>query len=1290
MAASHFYISLLFLLCWDIFQPAVAECTEGWFGKFCQYKCHCQKCDSKGDCMDTTSCLSGWFGYKCQYRDLVNYLNTNPYKWLTDRNDLTCNENENVTDIVLTFNTSIPYTWMRLIYKTTESIQVFEVYFKKSNVTLQCLDQRFLQINYNIIDVFCTLNVTIQEIIISGDSVKSLCSLYVSGGRNVALKQPTRQTSTFKPTIDRNDPPGYDSLPEHAVDGNTSRKFNDKSCTHTGENDTYPSWAVTFNTTFVVNQFILHNRVGLEERLQNFHLRAFDDMQEVLYYQDEDQKTKVDIYTVTEKISHIVTEVNISATRKNDLYLTLCEVEIFGDCPEGKKSLDCNETCDSTCERNCNINDGSCNYICLGFTNPPNCTKTCDPHKWGLNCNNNCSTNCWNTTCNGQTGLCEAGCYGFRDPPNCKISCMPDTWGPNCSNDCSSHCINSTCDSLTGHCLLGCQDGYKDLDCNKECEVGLWGTNCSKQCITGCFNKTCNITNGLCTEGCLGYIDFPECSVGCPNDTWGLNCNQTCSFNCYNSSCHSFNGSCTAGCVPGFEGLKCTQACDRGKWGMNCNKNCSQNCLDSNCDRETGLCVSGCKGFSDPPFCTQKLRSSSSDNNDNDSNVGVIVGPVVAALVLLVLVIAAVILLRRRTNWRNSKGQTKRQKSSTKSITSGVVSLYEQMEEPPNNEIETSIDGGYMNAVHTENGTLIAVKDFNMFMAKHNGTFFTQQFQTIPSPSNVSTEYANNVSNKLKNRYKNICTYDHSRVNLKIDTDKGEGDYINASYIRGYKDQVEFIASQGPNKTILNDFVRMLWEQNVEKIVMLTNLTEDGKMKCEQYWPNEEKLLYGDIKMKLISTETFSDYTVRRLELNKKNEDTHHVTQYHFHAWPDKGVPEAPWSLLHFIHRISSKTSTHYIVVHCSAGVGRTGTYIAIHNVLRQARETGKLEFFKTVTKLREDRILMVQTALQYEFVHRAVQAALLTVDRTVRIDDLRNKKERNILAGTRVDAEFKTLCSVCSIVNSQVTTEDNRETQEDVYQNTQLLSQQEKNRFTSILPKRQYRPHLESDNNVYGDYINAVFVSGLKQKDQHFLTQLPMPGTVDDFWRLVIQYKVTLIVDFEFEKQKDDSTIANYLPTKPSKVFQTELFEIASHSYKQTLVWDEQKLTVCHVDQTKQLKHEVLHIRAGIKDLNTKKWVQLIKHLQAFNVSGRKVAFLCRNGASFSGLACALCLMIETLDTESCVNVPVIVGSLKFIRPEVIATVADYRLLYEVLERYSETSSQYTNVGDKFLKEML
>ncbi|XP_055884639.1 receptor-type tyrosine-protein phosphatase epsilon-like [Biomphalaria glabrata] len=1238
MIRSTLNFTFFLIVFWYKFQPANGVCDKKWFGNNCQYKCHCQNtdCDTNGDCVAPSTCERGWFGYKCQYRDLTSYINTTENRWLIDGNDSTCSVDTNLTSISVTFNSSIPYTWMRLVFNITEPILKIKVFFKTFGVIFECQDLILEQINKETTDVFCTLNVTIQEMTITGDSVKSLCSLYVSGGRNVALKQPTRQTSTYKPNDKLSDS-------EHAVDGDTDNRFEDgKSCTHTDTDDLSPSWAVTFNTLFVVNQFILYNRGVSKTRLQNFTLVAIDDHHEILHYQEKDLNELLR-YTVTEQISLPINEVNISVANKQDNYLTLCEVQIYGDCPEGKKGLDCNETCDVGCKRSCNIK-GSCDYICFGFSDPPECKTACDPHKWGINCNNKCSTNCWNTTCNGQTGLCKAGCYGFNDPPVCKTGCPTDTWGFNCSNKCSLRCRNSTCNSLTGYCLLGCQDGYKGLYCDEECDSGRWGVNCSNQCTTGCSQHKCNITSGLCTENCLGYKDFPKCSVDCSNETWGINCNETCNSKCINASCNSLNGDCLLGCLPGFKG----------------------------------------------PKCSEELKSTSSDSNDGDSNIAVIVGPIIAALILLVLIIVAVLLWRRRTHSTKSKEPTERQKSLSKRETSGVVSLYTQIEESPMKETETSTDGGYMNAVHTEDGTSIALKDFNMFMTTHNETFFKQQFQSIPSPGNVSTDYANNISNKLKNRYKNICTYDHSRVNLKIDTDKGEGDYINASYIRGYKDQVEFIASQGPNKTILNDFVRMLWEQNVEKVVMLTNLTEEGKMKCEQYWPNEGKLLYGDIKIKLISTETFSDYTVRHLEMNKKNEGTHLLKQYHFHAWPDKGVPEAPWSLLNFVHRISSHTSSHYVVVHCSAGVGRTGTYIAIHNVLRQARETEKLEFFKTVTKLREDRILMVQTALQYEFLHKAVQAALLTVDRTVRIDDLRNKMERNVLKLAGIDAEFKALCSVCSIVNSQGTNEYNRETQEEVYQNTQLLSQQEKNRFPSILPKRQYRPHLESDNNVYEDYINAVFVPGLKQKDQHFLTQLPMPGTVDDFWRLVIQYNVTLIVDFEFEKQKDDSTIANYIPTEPSKVFQTELFEITSHSYKQTLVWDEQKLTVCHVDQTKQVKHEVLHIRAGITDLNTKKWVQLIKHLQGFNVTGGKVAFLCRNGASFSGLACALCLMIEKLDTESCVNIPVIVGSLKFIRPEVIASVADYRLLYEVLERYSETSSQYTNVGDKFLKEML
>ncbi|KAI8773509.1 pentraxin fusion protein, partial [Biomphalaria glabrata] len=133
-------------------------------------------------------------------------------------------------------------------------IRTIKVFFKTFGVIFECQDLRLEQINKETTDVFCTLNVTIQEMTVTGDSVKSLCSLYVSGGRNVALKQPTRQTSTYKPNDKLSDS-------EHAVDGNVDNRFEDgQSCTHTDKDDPSPSWAVTFNTSFVVNQFILYNR----------------------------------------------------------------------------------------------------------------------------------------------------------------------------------------------------------------------------------------------------------------------------------------------------------------------------------------------------------------------------------------------------------------------------------------------------------------------------------------------------------------------------------------------------------------------------------------------------------------------------------------------------------------------------------------------------------------------------------------------------------------------------------------------------------------------------------------------------------------------------------------------------------------------------------------------------------------------------------------------------------------------------------------------------------------------
>ncbi|KAH9490848.1 hypothetical protein Btru_033547 [Bulinus truncatus] len=1237
--AVGFLTTLLLMI---LYNSSLTEstCSNGWFGDYCQYKCHCKNnpCNSNGSCKGA-GCESGWFGYKCQYRNLITQDNN----WLTDENDDTCNGDKSIDTVSLTLNRDNIFTWLKLIFNASEPIRVVSLQFTTLVSAVDCPNQRIIQTDNRTLLVWCSLNVTVNQVNITGEGVKSLCSVYVSGGRNVALKQPTVQTSTYTDT--------EKSKSMNAVDGNTSGNFDDKSCTHTAAGDTSPTWTVEFNETLMINKFVLYNRKSVEnKRLIGFRLQAFNkDSILIMNYTDKETEAQ-DIYYVNYFLNVPTHAVNITAFYYfSGVYLTLCEVEIFGDCPGGKKGLECNDTCGEKCPNNCNGDVNTCNYVCFGNSDPPTCQTDCPAGRWGLNCANNCTGQCWSSNCDSKSGLCLTGCLGFMDPPYCTQVCSGNRWGLNCSQTCSSHCQNNACNRLNGECQFGCIPGYFGSDCTNECQTGYWGTGCKEQCNTHCVQGNCSKETGMCLEGCMGYSDPPTCK----------------------------------------------NACTSGKYGINCGKNCSTNCVNMTCMKDDGACIQCVKGYAGH-YCENTVQE-----NGDTPNLGAIVGAVIGVVLILGLAVLTFFLCRRHVG---AKGKTERpikmtfdQESSSPSKRNADkdVTDISNINDSKLMEDETNQGSDYYNSIQTgDEDRIISVSYLNMFMATHKKPFFIEQFKMIPSAVGVSMENANNEQNKNKNRYKNICTYDHSRVNLNINTIKNEGDYINASYIKDFGDKVEFIASQGPNKIILNDFVRMLWEQNTEKIVMLTNLAEEGKTKCEQYWPDEGKIKFGDVKVKLLTTTSFSDFTIRRLEFSKKNDETHHITHYQYHAWPDKGVPPAPWSLIDFVYKVTASTSPHLTVVHCSAGVGRTGTFIALLNVIKQAAETGKLNFFETVTKLRQDRIFMVQTATQYEFLHKAAQTALLCLNSTLTLDELKNKmdkikQKKNALKIDWIESEWKHLCDVCSNVNTEDTANAIDE-DDNVYQNTQKPSQQEKNRFPDIVPKPMDRPFLHVAKEATDDYINAVFVQGIKQKDRYILNQLPMHQTVDDFWRLVTQYKINTIVAFEMGEMSKDKTIAQYLPTEKTQVFKTSMFEITSNSCKQTLFWDDQRLTVTCNSDTKCEKQEVICITTLFKDLNVKKWLSLSSHLQASNTTLGKIVFLCRNGAQYSGLACVLNLLLETLDIHLRVNVPLVVGTVKSIRPEVVPTLDQYRLIYDVLESFHESSAQYTSVGDKLLKEIL
>ncbi|XP_046583686.1 receptor-type tyrosine-protein phosphatase epsilon-like [Haliotis rubra] len=220
---------------------------------------------------------------------------------------------------------------------------------------------------------------------------------------------------------------------------------------------------------------------------------------------------------------------------------------------------------------------------------------------------------------------------------------------------------------------------------------------------------------------------------------------------------------------------------------------------------------------------------------------------------------------------------------------------------------------------------------------------------------------------------------DDTRVKLQTLPDKPGSDYINASYIDGYSEPRVYIAAQGPNKKTLTDFWRLIWEKNCTRIVMLTNLMEMGKTKCAAYWSDKKDWTVGDFNIAVISSSERAHWVVRELQVTEKKTNTcRRFHQFHFTTWPDHWIPEET-SLAEFLWLVRTAANTHSVplLVHCSAGIGRTGTYIAVDYLLDQALTEDKVDVFGCVSKMRDQRKGMIQTKEQYACVYLTLQEAL-------------------------------------------------------------------------------------------------------------------------------------------------------------------------------------------------------------------------------------------------------------------------------------------------------------------------
>ncbi|KAM9436281.1 receptor-type tyrosine-protein phosphatase H-like [Clarias gariepinus] len=280
----------------------------------------------------------------------------------------------------------------------------------------------------------------------------------------------------------------------------------------------------------------------------------------------------------------------------------------------------------------------------------------------------------------------------------------------------------------------------------------------------------------------------------------------------------------------------------------------------------------------------------------------------------------------------------------------------------------------------------IPLKNFPMHfstMSRDQNCGFIGEYEDL---SRVGTDQscaaATLPENKSKNCFTNVLAYDSSRVKIAPQTGSNT-DYINANYIHGYDKEKQYIAAQGPLPSTVNDFWRMVWEQKSSAIVMLTNCTEGGRIKCEQYWPMDDMpCLYGNVRVSVLSEQKESCWTRRALVVrNESASEAHIVAHFQFTEWPDHGVPTGTEALIQFRWIVRQHIETFSFsgptVVHCSNGVGRTGTLIALDLLLQQMDKEEEVSVADCVHRMRLSRPLMVETQSQYVFLHQCIMDSL-------------------------------------------------------------------------------------------------------------------------------------------------------------------------------------------------------------------------------------------------------------------------------------------------------------------------
>ncbi|XP_037830728.1 receptor-type tyrosine-protein phosphatase delta isoform X11 [Kryptolebias marmoratus] len=667
---------------------------------------------------------------------------------------------------------------------------------------------------------------------------------------------------------------------------------------------------------------------------------------------------------------------------------------------------------------------------------------------------------------------------------------------------------------------------------------------------------------------------------------------------------------------------------------------------------------------------------------DEEEGLLWVVGPVLAVIFIVCIVIAILLFKskpdRKRAEAEGRKGSFPCSKAMSSHHPTDPVELRRINFQTP--AYRVSVYRGYRRLSSMASHPPVPISELadHIERLKANDNLkFSQEYESIDPSQQFTWENSNLEVNKPKNRYANVIAYDHSRVILSgVDGVPGS-DYINANYIDGYRRQNAYIATQGPLPETFGDFWRMVWEQHTANIIMMTKLEEKSRVKCDQYWPTRGTETYGLIQVTLLDTVELATYSMRTFALYKSgSNEKREVRHFQFTAWPDHGVPEHPTPFLAFLRRVKScnPPDAGPMIVHCSAGVGRTGCFIVIDAMAERIKHEKTIDIYGHVTLMRSQRNYMVQTEDQYIFIHDALLEAVTCGNTEVPARNLYSYIQRltQIEPGenvTGMELEFKRLASAKAHTSRFVS--------------ANLPCNKFKNRLVNIMPYETTRVCLQPIRGVEGsDYINASFIDGYRQQRAYIATQGPLAETTEDYWRMLWEHNSTIVVMLTKLREMGREKCHQYWPAERSARYQYFVVDpMAEYNmpqyilreFKVTDARDGQSRTVRQFQFTDWPEQGVPKSGEGFIDFIG----QVHKTKEQFGQDG-PISVHCSAGVGRTGVFITLSIVLERMRYEGVVDIFQTVKMLRTQRPATVQTEDQYQFCYRASLEYLGSFDHY------------